>query len=308
MPHLKTPPPSSDLVRNMEGITFSFDLKQQPSFPMDALSPVNHAKSVYSNASSSPTSSYNGSESKFQSTRKASTRQIHMPMSPRSERRASTIVPLEEAYDLSIKVHDITSEILLFRMGRITPEVGNASYERSSSARSRSQSVNDLRYPLSSVNEAAQIILFSTFSKTHKRTFSTTSAEVTAARQNHRGNHRNSRYVLSNTEESKVSNSSRSEPRRKPYSRGRGRKDSSELDETYGGPAVSTKKTTQKVVSQKASPGRKRNVVHTAVSNGRCIWCGTRKTAQWRKGPTGPRGLCNVLNLEVSGVIYYKNS
>lgn len=27
---------------------------------------------------------------------------------------------------------------------------------------------------------------------------------------------------------------------------------------------------------------------------GECNWCGVKKTAQWRKGPTGPRGLCNV--------------
>lgn len=38
---------------------------------------------------------------------------------------------------------------------------------------------------------------------------------------------------------------------------------------------------------------RKKKPTHTAGA-GECNWCGTRKTAQWRKGPTGPRGLCNV--------------
>ncbi|KAJ3355782.1 hypothetical protein HDU91_005629 [Kappamyces sp. JEL0680] len=37
---------------------------------------------------------------------------------------------------------------------------------------------------------------------------------------------------------------------------------------------------------------RKKKPTHTAGA-GECNWCGTRKTAQWRKGPTGPRGLCN---------------
>ena len=39
---------------------------------------------------------------------------------------------------------------------------------------------------------------------------------------------------------------------------------------------------------------RKRKINQSASQAGECNWCGTRKTAQWRKGPTGARGLCNV--------------
>ena len=39
---------------------------------------------------------------------------------------------------------------------------------------------------------------------------------------------------------------------------------------------------------------RKRKVIHSTTSPGECTWCGVKKTAQWRKGPSGSRGLCNV--------------
>ena len=40
--------------------------------------------------------------------------------------------------------------------------------------------------------------------------------------------------------------------------------------------------------------GKKRRVAHVSSLPGECIWCGTHKTAQWRKGPIGARSLCNV--------------
>lgn len=50
------------------------------------------------------------------------------------------------------------------------------------------------------------------------------------------------------------------------------------------------------VPRQKGPIGRKRRVAQLTSTVGECIWCGTHKTAQWRKGPTGPRGLCNVIS------------
>ncbi|KAI8915621.1 hypothetical protein EDD86DRAFT_243622 [Gorgonomyces haynaldii] len=47
-----------------------------------------------------------------------------------------------------------------------------------------------------------------------------------------------------------------------------------------------------------ASPTKKRKITHTASTAGECQWCHTKKTAQWRKGPTGARGLCNACGLE----------
>ncbi|KAI8893431.1 hypothetical protein BC833DRAFT_652911 [Globomyces pollinis-pini] len=44
--------------------------------------------------------------------------------------------------------------------------------------------------------------------------------------------------------------------------------------------------------------GRKRKVAQLSATPGECIWCGTHKTAQWRKGPTGARGLCNRCGIE----------
>lgn len=39
-----------------------------------------------------------------------------------------------------------------------------------------------------------------------------------------------------------------------------------------------------------------RRKINVCAGAGECQWCKTRKTAQWRKGPTGARGLCNVSN------------
>lgn len=51
-------------------------------------------------------------------------------------------------------------------------------------------------------------------------------------------------------------------------------------------------------VKEKSTPGRKRKLTHVASTSGECIWCNTKKTAQWRKGPKGPRSLCNACGLE----------
>lgn len=48
---------------------------------------------------------------------------------------------------------------------------------------------------------------------------------------------------------------------------------------------------------------RKRRVTHVASTAGECIWCHTKKTAQWRKGPGGPRTLCNACGLEWAKLI-----
>jgi hypothetical protein len=48
---------------------------------------------------------------------------------------------------------------------------------------------------------------------------------------------------------------------------------------------------------------KKRKINSTTATAGECTWCGVKKTAQWRKGPTGARGLCNVsdlINLTIS--------
>jgi hypothetical protein len=39
---------------------------------------------------------------------------------------------------------------------------------------------------------------------------------------------------------------------------------------------------------------KQKRIGQTTSTVGECNWCGTKKTAQWRKGPTGARGLCNV--------------
>jgi GATA zinc finger len=44
---------------------------------------------------------------------------------------------------------------------------------------------------------------------------------------------------------------------------------------------------------------KKRKINATTTTAGECTWCGVKKTAQWRKGPTGARGLCNVSFYEI---------
>ncbi|KAJ3302452.1 blue light receptor [Kappamyces sp. JEL0829] len=43
---------------------------------------------------------------------------------------------------------------------------------------------------------------------------------------------------------------------------------------------------------------KNRKVSQLSAFVGECVWCGTHKTAQWRRGPTGARGLCNRCGIE----------
>jgi hypothetical protein len=49
--------------------------------------------------------------------------------------------------------------------------------------------------------------------------------------------------------------------------------------------------------SIKSQVGRKRKTSYPP-STQICKWCLSNKTAQWRKGPTGPKTLCNACGLE----------
>jgi hypothetical protein len=50
------------------------------------------------------------------------------------------------------------------------------------------------------------------------------------------------------------------------------------------------------MLPKKVGPGgtKKRKTTSSTTVAGECVWCGTHKTAQWRKGPNGARSLCNV--------------
>ncbi|KAJ3317908.1 blue light receptor [Boothiomyces sp. JEL0866] len=50
--------------------------------------------------------------------------------------------------------------------------------------------------------------------------------------------------------------------------------------------------------SEPESRPRKRKITQSTSQPGECQWCFTKKTAQWRKGPTGARGLCNRCGIE----------
>ncbi|KAJ3048534.1 hypothetical protein HK097_010450 [Rhizophlyctis rosea] len=41
-----------------------------------------------------------------------------------------------------------------------------------------------------------------------------------------------------------------------------------------------------------------RTITHSTSRPGTCLTCGARKTGQWRRGPQGPRTLCNACGLE----------
>ena len=46
-------------------------------------------------------------------------------------------------------------------------------------------------------------------------------------------------------------------------------------------------------IAQSDSP-KKKGKISQVSTNGECQWCHAKKTAQWRRGPKGPRSLCNV--------------
>ncbi|KAI8893435.1 hypothetical protein BC833DRAFT_608399 [Globomyces pollinis-pini] len=53
--------------------------------------------------------------------------------------------------------------------------------------------------------------------------------------------------------------------------------------------------------NKKSKPMKRQKVTkNITLSPGQCTWCGTLETAQWRKGPTGARGLCNRCGIEWS--------
>ncbi|KAJ3252896.1 blue light receptor [Boothiomyces macroporosus] len=53
-----------------------------------------------------------------------------------------------------------------------------------------------------------------------------------------------------------------------------------------------------KKIERKPKMGKKRKVAQHTASIGECLWCKCHKTAQWRKGPTGARSLCNRCGIE----------
>lgn len=50
-------------------------------------------------------------------------------------------------------------------------------------------------------------------------------------------------------------------------------------------------------LKRESGVGRKRKLSYSPSAN-HCGWCQSNKTAQWRKGPAGPRTLCNACGLE----------
>lgn len=60
---------------------------------------------------------------------------------------------------------------------------------------------------------------------------------------------------------------------------------------SVGGTSVASSKASKMAAGGKE---KKRRVAQVSSLPGECIWCGTHKTAQWRRGPIGARSLCNV--------------
>eukprot|EP00842_Homolaphlyctis_polyrhiza_P006109 jgi/Hompol1/649/HPOL_001482-RA len=233
------------------------------------------------------------------------------------------LVPIDAAYDLSIKVHNITSEALLFRMngGSRSSSPGDprtkysTSHLRASSASPTLPSHADrallhgssVRRPVSSaaLNRRRH---FSSSSNNNNKDASSSDEDSYYSRRN--------RYTTSSSSGDEFH--SAPNPRsnypysRKPYSRPPGLPQSQRPAQPSASAAViaAAKKRVAVAASAAASAAassnltdpeekaRKRKVIHSTASPGECTWCGVRKTAQWRKGPTGPRGLCNACGLE----------
>ena len=56
----------------------------------------------------------------------------------------------------------------------------------------------------------------------------------------------------------------------------------------------SASNTSSKASKMGPAKEKKRRVAQVSNFPGECVWCGTHKTAQWRRGPLGARSLCNV--------------
>ncbi|KAH6564947.1 hypothetical protein BASA60_010079 [Batrachochytrium salamandrivorans] len=227
-----------------------------------------------------------------------------------------TRVPIDSAYDLCVKVHAITSDALLYRMrGICTPEFA-ASKQPSRLAAAGSRSRLPLRNRLPGMSRSGH----------HRRSHSNSSAD--SSRQ----------YTSQSSGDefhAPVAQAPPVAPRRgrPPGSTNRGRGGKGTVGRppgsgTVGRPPGSGAKrklgsslssvATLPIISPPSAItdaemdldddstdyidekgiSRKRKITHSTSSPGECTWCATRKTAQWRKGPTGPRGLCNACGLE----------
>lgn len=61
---------------------------------------------------------------------------------------------------------------------------------------------------------------------------------------------------------------------------------------SFGSASISSSKASK--MGGGGAKEKKRRVAQVSNFPGECVWCGTHKTAQWRRGPLGARSLCNV--------------
>ncbi|KAL2912944.1 hypothetical protein HK105_207510, partial [Polyrhizophydium stewartii] len=169
---------------------------------------------------------------------------------------------LESPYDLSVKVHTITSDALLYRMrGICTPEFAAFNLP------------NHPNYHLNIALSAGGSRAATTRADHHGATPGAGSSPLAAS------------YGSASAVAGGAGAAASAARKKLAYG------SSSAASPAATGSAAGSD------VDDKAA-ARKRKITHSAPSPGECTWCGTRKTAQWRKGPTGPRGLCNACGLE----------
>ncbi|EGF83550.1 expressed protein [Batrachochytrium dendrobatidis JAM81] len=225
-------------------------------------------------------------------------------------------VPIDSAYDMSVKVHAITSDALLYRMrGICTPEFAALKQP----GRTSSQSGAPVRNTFGGSSRFTN----------HRRTLSNSSADSSRQYTSpssgdefhgsagqpvaRRGRPPNSANRARSGKPSvgrppgsaSASRFSGSGVGGRPSGTSGKRKLGSAFPSAHNPPTVIEQSTdldldndSADYIDDEKGSIRKRKVIHSTTSPGECTWCGVKKTAQWRKGPSGSRGLCNACGLE----------